>query len=622
MIPQTIRKQLLGLRRRELLLRLAWGAARWLGVVFLVLVGGCLLDYAIDRSQDTPASVRVLLFVLQVAVASGFGFVFLIRPLMRRPSESELALWVEETLPAFQHRLITAVQLNRPGARTEGMSPELIAVVTHEAEVQARQAAFAALADHRRLAWSAGLAAPVLASALLILVLVPLAPILLARQFLADLEVPRNVHVESISRTVWPSGERVVLEFRATGEAIDEHLQGEVVLDPVGQSRVRYPLRFARFVKGAAIYAAQVPPSSDDFVYHAYLGDGRKNRAGEVRFVPRPVVTEIAAWVQLPVSCGIKPAAKQDDLSSRRYEVPQIGGDLAAIPGSAARLRIKLQKPVELAEIHLLGAHSGESIRLQLDDTGRGATGTFPLSKALTGYQIFVVDEHGFGNQPAPRRSIKIVPEEPPRVTLLPVSFPDPSAAVVFEEDVLEGMPLPPGGPLPIAYTCEHPYGLGQARLLYRFPQKMASGEMSGEEEPWHPLELNEIQGTPQTGPFLPQLGRFAKSRSQVPFHAVPSPDPQQILGRTLGGGRFVLQTEKLFAQGRQVTLKPGDQIEICVEVFAGKPGDGRPSARSEPRVISIVSWDDWDQWRRDVQAEEERLRKLDQKQRGVFDGK
>jgi hypothetical protein len=205
-------------------------------------------------------------------------------------------------------------------------------------------------------------------------------------------------------------------------------------------------------------------------------------------------------------------------------------------------------------------------------------------------------------------------------VTLLPPSFPDPSRAVVLDEDVLEGMPVPPGGAIPIAYTAHGKYGLGQARLLYRFPKKVVSGEMPAEEAPWEILDLNEVLGGDKTGPFVPQLGRFAKTTAQVPFHAMPSPDPEHILGRTQGGGRWFFQTEKLFVRGQPVTLKPGDQVEFCVEVFAGRPGDGRPSGRSEPRVVSVVSWDEWDRWCQELRNEEERLRKLDQAQRGVFD--
>src|SRR5947199_4548139 len=72
-------------------------------------------------------------------------------------SDSFLALWVEEKVGNLGHRLISALQLNRPGARTEGMSPELITVVTREAEEWAAFNDSTSLLDHRRLTRAAGI---------------------------------------------------------------------------------------------------------------------------------------------------------------------------------------------------------------------------------------------------------------------------------------------------------------------------------------------------------------------------------------------------------------------------------------------------------------------------------
>src|SRR5919109_4636545 len=123
MVPRAIRQQLTRLRRRELLLRFAWGMARLVTVMFVMLILACLVDYLIDRVQDTPYSVRALLYLTQMGVASLAIFFWVLWPLIRRPSDSELALWVEEKMPGFRHRLISAVQLNQPSAKTEGMSP-------------------------------------------------------------------------------------------------------------------------------------------------------------------------------------------------------------------------------------------------------------------------------------------------------------------------------------------------------------------------------------------------------------------------------------------------------------------------------------------------------------------
>jgi hypothetical protein len=597
-------------------------------LVIVLLSLACAIDYFIDRQQETPWSVRVLLFLLQLAAIMALSFFWVIHPLLRRPSESELALWVESRMPDLRHRLVTAVQLNELGARTEGMSPELIAVVTREAQRQTSQAHFAGIADARRLGWALALAVPVALGAAIVALAVPVAPALLARQLLVDIPVPRDIYIKAVaSERISPSGEPLVLEFLVSGKGAAAGLEGEVRIDPENLPSEEYPLVFSRLTAEGAIYHTEIPASSVDFSYSAFLGDGRKNPAGKVRYVPRPVVTDIQAWTLLPESCGLKPPTGSEEKISRRYDVAQPGADVIAIPSCDVKVQVTMQKPVSAAELRLLAAPRGPVIPLKLDSSGQVASGVFSLTGDIKvhGYEILVTDTHGFPNEPRPRRSIRIVPEEPPHVSLLPVSFPDPSLPVVLEDHIVQGMPIYPGLPIPIAYSCQGRYGLHHAQLLYRFPKKPDSGEGEpAKEEEWAVLDLPEVLQSEKTGPFLPRIGLFANSppEAQVAFHAMPSPDPYARLGRIEGGGRFLFQTKKLFYRDKPVELKPDDQIEVCVEVFAGKPGDGRPSGRSEARVFSVMSRDDCLLWTFELINEQKRLEDLRQKQESMFRGK
>src|SRR5207302_7067738 len=133
-------------------------------------------------------------------------------------------------MPSLGHRLISAVQLNRAGAATAGMSPELIAAVTGEAEQQTAALDFRRIADHQRLGWSALVAAPLALGTAVIFACWPATvQALLARQWLAERDIPRSLHLESVSpELVWPSGEDVLLRFRATGTSLTDRLRGEV----------------------------------------------------------------------------------------------------------------------------------------------------------------------------------------------------------------------------------------------------------------------------------------------------------------------------------------------------------------------------------------------------------
>ena len=249
---------------------------------------------------------------------------------------------------------------------------------------------------------------------------------------------------------------------------------------------------------------------------------------------------------------------------------------------------------------------------------------SWDLHPEETGYRIVVKDEHGFENIPPPRRTVRMVPEEPPQVSLLKEQFPPTLRDFLTtnaDDFVVEGLPLPQGGNIPIAYTATGPYGLGQARLLFRVVKKMESGNDEQPEEKWLVLPLQEVAGTDKSGPFDPRVGAFESSgpKDQIFFHAVPDGNP---LPRTLGGGRFDFKTTGIpDGKGGLLTLKIGDQIEYCIEVFADKNAKtDRPSARSETRVKTVVSFSDLERWLTDNLQEAQRIRNLDRKQRGLFD--
>src|SRR5262249_19367754 len=154
-----------------------------------VLGAACLTDWIIDRFEDTPWRVRVALFAAQLALWVALGIVVFVWSFQRRLSDEDLALYVEEKVKSFGHRLISALQLNKHVANTKGMSPAMIAATTKQAEEQAGQANFASLADHSRLDRAGKLG---IALAIVVAVLVVFASdimgVLLARQILADRE--------------------------------------------------------------------------------------------------------------------------------------------------------------------------------------------------------------------------------------------------------------------------------------------------------------------------------------------------------------------------------------------------------------------------------------------------
>ncbi|HEV3116075.1 MAG TPA: hypothetical protein VGY58_03425, partial [Gemmataceae bacterium] len=611
MVPRTILKRLAQLRRRERLLGVLWGTARGVAVAAVVLGLACLLDWLIDRRQDTPLALRWTMLLVQSVMWGTLLIGFLCRPLLRRMSDSHLSLYVEDKTPALGQRLISAVQLNRRGARVEGMSPDLIAAMTREAEAQTAGIDFRRLADHRRLRWSAVTAAPIaLAIGIALLCWPATIEALLARQFLADREIPRSVHLESVSRElVWPAGEDVELRFYATGPSLSGQVLGQVRINPDGQASERYPMVLEEISStGTATYVARVPSAITDFTYLAWLGDGRTRQPSRVHFEARPAVVEQRAWVLLPRYYGLRP-------NGERYEQEQPRGDIVAVPNASVRIAITTQKPLVHATLELLGSASTPSVapapevvlrtlELKLGEGGDTAACTFDPRPQETAYRILVRDRFDFENIAPPRRSLRVLPEESPQVALLPERFPASGDDGPAEDFEVEGVPVPLGGSIRIAYTCTAPSGLSHAQLRFRV-----------NEGSWRPLPLTEMTASEQTGPFDPRQGAFEKSSAldQVEFHALSSSDPERQPGRRRGGGRFDFQTRRI------PELKVGDKIEFYVEVFDRNPDPERAPGRSEARIKSVVTPAELESWVRQTLQEESRIRKLEGNQRGVF---
>lgn len=653
MVPPTIQHNLASLRMRERLLTLIWGAACWLSVVLVLLILACFVDWLIDRTRETPVGVRIALFLLQTSTAAIAALLFVIVPQVRRLPDAILALWVEDKIPQFDHRLISAVQFNQPNADLGGMSTELVGVVTREAEKQAQRVGFAQVADHSRLKWSALVLAPVLLIAAVPVLIWPQTVFaLLSRQALPHLEIdiPHSVTLESASQEVAPIGDTILIRYRVKGKYTADMI-GTVSVTPQGAPTALYDLVFQFEDNQGAIFGvdvspSSVPSSSRTVRYSAKLADGRTKYPSEIKLVPRPVVVKDKAWILLPAFCDSRPNVKE----KKRYERPQERGDVIGIPGSAVRVQFEVDNDQHQAWIELLGPERVDPNRSEEDgpipekairqlpmeikktveffmENGAEvqretvvAEATFDLAPGLTGYRMIVKNEHGFANVPPKRRSLRLIPEEAPQITLLRDTF---GRDADFD---LEGLPVLLGESIRIPYVCFGQYGLSRGQVRYRILKKHESGNEPLEEEAWVRLPLTEVEPDAKAGAFDPKTGVFEHTSpfKDVPFHAMPSLNPDKILGRTQGGGRVFLKTNGLIdSKGNRLQLKSGDQVEYCIEIFSAhrEPAEATPFVRSETRVSTVVDDKGLFAWWQQVGDEDKRLRVLKAKQEGVFGG-
>lgn len=639
MVPHPIQEQLARLDRRDRWVRFCWRSACALAVLVAALALSCLADWLIDRWTDTPWSLRVGLLVGQIVLGCGaLGFLGL--TLLRRRSDADLALWVEERRPELGHRLISAVELNRKGARTAGMSANLIAQVTREAETQIGRMDLAALVDHQPQRRGLALACPLVAAVGMIAFFCwgTVQP-LLARQVLAQRDIPRSVAlVCEKPEMVSAAGEPVVLRFRATGASLGEDVKGVVCVEAPGRPAEWYELTVdSQSGDHAATCVAEVAAGSADFHYWAWLKDGRTRQPGSVHLEPRPVVQALKAFVLLPEQIG----SGQDGTP---LEEPQKGGDIVhRFPGEKARVVIEAQKPLRKVRVEVLGAElvrrtavreippdqelRAVEVEFPLDFSFRpeavgalgfqpaGGLGGLPLGSLLlstrpaplppeSSYRVVVEDQFGLVNADPPRRGIRSGGVEPPSVTLLPDLF---SPAGMAEEG-LEDVPVLEDQPLRVIYQCAAPYGLSHARLRYRVLRRAVAGAEESSET--------------AEGEFIPlPLGRRAhpgdaERNPTAEFYALPPANPGDVDG-TQGGGLCDFDTRGIpDGKGGTYRLQRGDRIQYYVEVFGRANPDG-PAGRSVMREKSVVDELEFKAIVARLEDQKDRIRKLEEKQRG-----
>ncbi len=623
-------------RLLERVVRLAWGGARWLAIVLCVLGVACALDWAIDRysgsqtwrdilksswvftgidplaAGETPYWFRLLMTAGQLALAGGLAYVLLIRPWVRTPDIDTLASSAEQAYPEFDHRLVTAIQLNRTTADTRGMSRVLIGEVTREAEDIGSHHNFLKLIDYRRLGWAAAVLAPVLAGWMIFGATRPaLASILVQRQALLDVEIPRNIHLVNITQEVWPTGSEVTIRYQVSGQ-FSEDMVGVVRLVPDGQPEEFYELVFENRSTSSeeelAYFVVKLPPSSLDFSFQARLGGGRTRSPGRVTFEPPPQLSEdnaLMAVQVLPAFLGTRP----DGLPyTRRNEGWTRGEVIDALPGSQIIIDAKFNKPVKVARLVPIergdGLSEQELLPVQPFETAADRTAAsfgFPTTTSMIGYRIELEDDRGFVNPLPIRRNIRMHDDRPPNVEFKAESNRDPDPASPYGQgnprDYEWDAPVAPNGRIQVIYNANSELGIREVNLRYRvlprgvaldsYPEAYKRIQHPREDKDllvYSRLPLKRFPATEamKLGKFVPELGRFEKSGvfGEVEFFPLASIDPNSEPSELEAGGCKNFEVGGLLKRlpdGTLAKLEIGDTVELYLEAFDKLPGpDGK----------------------------------------------
>lgn len=439
------------------------------GLVVSIAVGlvALLTIMGIDAAVVIYSSLLRWCFTL-----SGAGCVLLtawlliIKPLSKRWTPAQLAVFIESRHPELEERISTVVELlSIPEARERG-SQQLIEVLKEAAELDVKSISpkdeFTGRTIWRKLAFAVG---AFLVMAVLIAVWPRHVGRLLIRAVLPSAEVS-NVYADNI--TVSPEDSMVLI-----GEPLEITLnvrQGfpgqanmlrEVKVDGARREtteRMRQVDGEEGAGQGDRVYRLLIPSVDETFRYRISCGHAL-TRHYRISAIPRPAITNFQ------VTCIYPDYVQRAPLVANHVAL----ADLAILAGCTLQIRADFNKPELLSALTISNQQA-----VVYNKVGESShQWELPIAKEASGQLTFYLkDGYGFTNLPA-QVAYRSVADRAPEIQLV-----NPGETSIK---------LPPDGRINFAFTVSDDYGVEPPRLL-------ASAD-GGEYELVEKIEMKPVEG-------------------------------------------------------------------------------------------------------------------------------
>lgn len=431
--------------RRQKLLE---GSLLALAGVLAVLVSLVIVDNWLWQSG--PAGRVVLAAVLWGGLALALlGLV--VKRLLEDRRDDFFAALVEQKHPELHDQLINALQLGRGDQR--GMSPELIGAIIHDADKATVDMDMKDSVDHR----------PALRAALwalgAILLLGGYAAAMpsrfgngLARVLLPLGDIPPYTLTQIVESSIQP-GDTSISE--GVPIAFEVRVQGVI------PTRVKLQRRSTKGslpesvmeadVQQPDLFRFEIKQAAESFDYHIVAGDAR-SPSFHVEVIKAPRIESLTLTYQRPAYT-----------ESKERQVQSPSGKIADLAGTRVQFELKTSKAIQEG---FLKTDAGEEIKLTVGDDDKTLTTSFVLWSARarptpeiqgrllpapTTYQIHLRDTVGYLSKDPLWRSIELVQDQAPAVTIL--------SAADRQNVKLDQV-------LPLAVEASDDYGLARVRLL------------------------------------------------------------------------------------------------------------------------------------------------------------
>ncbi|MCS6859295.1 MAG: hypothetical protein NZT92_03110 [Abditibacteriales bacterium] len=415
-----------------------------LGRTFLCLSAMALVGYHLDRWLVFPSSLR-LAWLIALGVASvGCALAFVLRPLVRRISDEDIALQVEKRFPQLQERLLSSVEFAHAAA-LPGMSPQMVAALMRQTEQETAAVQFTHAITRPQLRRVAALSCVML---LILTAHVAFAREPMARWLLRMLHPYSDIPVFALTQldvqprhVVLPRGADLTITVAASGSAVqscDLYVQRE---GSGWEKRTARPQTPGRQDNITALFRYRLTNLTSSIRYYARARDGQSN-------------TYTAMVVDRPAIVGVRMRYHYPAYTRQGSAMAQEGaGNIAALVGTRVGVEMTANKPVHAATLELnVGA---ARLRQPLRVEGAKVIGSLTVRQDGT-YTVRLWDEHGFTNLDPPQYAIQAIADRAPDVSLIKPKT---------------DLELVPDATLPLSATARDDYGIAALRLKHQKEQ-------------------------------------------------------------------------------------------------------------------------------------------------------
>jgi len=491
-VHQPILRKLRAYRTR-IVTRIILEGVFWTMAAVVVLVG---LSLAIDYTQRLGLPARIFSLVVGLGILSYVLYRQLVSKLTRPMDDERMALTVEDQFPELRDRLISSLQfaaaLEAGSTGRSGQSLAMMSAVSADAAGAVEPLDLRRTVDQGRLALALSFAMVLWAGLITFAAFQPAVMRLWFRRniLMAGDTWPRRTRL-TVSYDDRPVAEGDTLEITVEAdvngdvpaqviiehESLESDRKGEETLAPVGGV-------------GDNEFKTRRRNIVESFRFRASGGDAT-TRWYDVTVVKRPTITQLKFWAEYPSYTGLAP----EWLSVAKTSI-------RVLPGTRISVALGSSKPLEKdTELERYGAwiekdDEAEPVRLAYvgpEETGPDGqlvidtwfteaekasskelwTGVFEARRACVA-SFHVLDTQGLVNRPPQVRSVDMIKDVPPKVTVAKVGV---------------GDMIRPNTTLPLRIKAADDFGVKQLYLEHRFVIEDKYSEEKPELIPFYKLD-------------------------------------------------------------------------------------------------------------------------------------